>query len=658
MIMTSQLKIVSFNCGGVANILPVISDLCDQNDVIVLQETWLTPLNIDLFVGLHDEFDCHSITSVDFSQPLIGRPHGGLTFLWRKSISPNCKIFTFDDQRILGLRLSGSNRELFILNVYLPYFSPDNYDDYVCYVGKISSIIECSDFTDLMVVGDFNASTNGAYFNEWNLVCEEYDLIFSDVVKLPSSSFTHVNNASLTKSWLDHCLVSRTVHNSILELNIDNNYYGSDHFPLKISIQLDRLPERVDIDSSEDQSLKINWNFGDDYKSFIFYEELYRNLVERAPLNSLCVSPSCSESEHKNVLDHVFEKFVQIVNDVGVLVYGTVNPQAQRHNVPGWNTHVRDFYESSRQAFLSWRENGSPRFGPIAVHMRQTRARFKLMLRRVRGNEKKLRAEAVARKYRSHDTVSFWKAVKTIEKTKSKLPICIDDKVGDREICSLWRDKFSSTLNSLPVDNSERELLDCLHSMESTSFEEVTPEEVCVAAGEVTGNRSPGLDGIPIEFYKNAPSFLFLWLSEFFNMLFSHFHVPTQLSDVLVVPIIKGKMVDPSCSKNYRPIAIASCTSKIFEKLIFNRIKSFLFSSDYQFGFKSGHSTETCIFALKEVIDYYDRLNSSLFICFIDIKSAFDRVNYLKLFVKLAERGVPKCYIMILFWWYKTQKLY
>ena len=65
MIMTSQLKIVSFNCGGVANILPVISDLCDQNDVIVLQETWLTPLNIDLFVGLHDEFDCHSITSVD-----------------------------------------------------------------------------------------------------------------------------------------------------------------------------------------------------------------------------------------------------------------------------------------------------------------------------------------------------------------------------------------------------------------------------------------------------------------------------------------------------------------------------------------------------------------------------------------------------------------
>ena len=141
-------------------------------------------------------------------------------------------------------------------------------------------------------------------------------------------------------------------------------------------------------------------------------------------------------------------------------------------------------------------------------------------------------------------------------------------------------------------------------------------------------------------------------------MLVDHSFAPNALTDVLIIPVLKNKLKDPSNSANYRPIAIASSASKIFELLILNRMGDFLNTSDNQFGFKKMHSTDLCIFALKEVVNYYRSMNTPIFICFIDIKSAFDRVSYWKLFVKLLKRGVPAYLVLILCRWYCSQRLY
>ena len=61
---------------------------------------------------------------------------------------------------------------------------------------------------------------------------------------------------------------------------------------------------------------------------------------------------------------------------------------------------------------------------------------------------------------------------------------------------------------------------------------------------------------------------------------------------------------------------------------------------------------------MKEVINYYRNLNSNVFTCFIDVKGAFDRVNYVKLFRKLLQRGAPKYLISTLLHWYTNQKLF
>ena len=100
--------------------------------------------------------------------------------------------------------------------MYLPYFSADNIDDYLLYIGKPSSIFETIETWAFFVLGDFNANSWGMFFYENLLeVCEDFVTVLSDVAFLPDSSFTYVNHGSLTRAWLDHCLSSQTFHNSI-----------------------------------------------------------------------------------------------------------------------------------------------------------------------------------------------------------------------------------------------------------------------------------------------------------------------------------------------------------------------------------------------------------------------------------------------------------
>ena len=93
----------------------------------------------------------------------------------------------------------------------------------------------------------------------------------------------------------------------------------------------------------------------------------------------------------------------------------------------------------------------------------------------------------------------------------------------------------------------------------------------------------------------------------------------------------------------------------MLEKNILNRIEMYVLTTDNQFGFKTKHSTDLCIYALKEIVAKYQRQNTSMFLCFIDASKAFDRINHAKLFEKLLMRDVPKYIFRILMYWYAQQ---
>ena len=98
--------------------------------------------------------------------------------------------------------------------------------------------------------------------------------------------------------------------------------------------------------------------------------------------------------------------------------------------------------------------------------------------------------------------------------------------------------------------------------------------------------------------------------------------------------MIKNKTGDTSDKGNYRPVAIVSACSKIFECVLLRLIEFYLCTSDNQFGFKSKHSTDLCIYTLKSIIQYYKDHNSPVYSCFLDASKAFDIVNHWVMFKK------------------------
>jgi hypothetical protein len=76
-----------------------------------------------------------------------------------------------------------------------------------------------------------------------------------------------------------------------------------------------------------------------------------------------------------------------------------------------------------------------------------------------------------------------------------------------------------------------------------------------------------------------------------------------------------------------------------------------------QFGFKSGHSTTQCTFVMDEIIDYYTRHGSSVYLIMLDASRAFERVQYIKLFTLLISRGMCPMYSRLLVNMYTNQCL-
>ena len=82
-----------------------------------------------------------------------------------------------------------------------------------------------------------------------------------------------------------------------------------------------------------------------------------------------------------------------------------------------------------------------------------------------------------------------------------------------------------------------------------------------------------------------------------------------------------------------------------------------LTSSDLQFGFKPKHSTTQCTFVLNEIIDYYLRHDSSIYLVLLDASQAFDRVQYVKMFRLLIQRGICSLTARLLANMYTNQSL-
>ena len=108
-------------------------------------------------------------------------------------------------------------------------------------------------------------------------------------------------------------------------------------------------------------------------------------------------------------------------------------------------------------------------------------------------------------------------------------------------------------------------------------------------------SKSSGPDCIPVVVLKNCDPELSYILDELFNKCLKESCFPDFSKVSLAVPVLKN-VGGSSTAKNYHTVSLLSVVTKVFEKLVNNRIvdhleKCVLFSA-FHYGFKSSRSTE------------------------------------------------------------------
>lgn len=141
--------------------------------------------------------------------------------------------------------------------------------------------------------------------------------------------------------------------------------------------------------------------------------------------------------------------------------------------------------------------------------------------------------------------------------------------------------------------------------------------------------KSSGDDGIPNLVLKKLPKFFLNQILILFNHISNNSFFPDQWKIGKIFPILKTSKPSNLCS-SYRPISLLSCLSKVYERLLYNKL--ILHTEDnniippFQFGFRHSHSTVHAVTKLLTDISFNLNNKNITTACLIDIEKAFDTV--------------------------------
>jgi len=219
----------------------------------------------------------------------------------------------------------------------------------------------------------------------------------------------------------------------------------------------------------------------------------------------------------------------------------------------------------------------------------------------------------------------------------------------------MWQSHFKGILNSCTDFTSKQTVLSGFSELENLGFNRFTPADISEVIKLLKLGKASGLDLLASEHFKYCHEKIYVLLCLLFNSMLIHGYLPCKLMDTIISPVIKDKKGNITDKENYRPIAITCVSSKILELLILKRCEEFLSTTDNQFGFKKEHSTDMCVFVLKQILEYYSHFSSPVYICFLDASKAFDKINHWHLFYKLTKRNMPCIFVRLLSVWYASQ---
>lgn len=584
--------------------------LSSNTDIVCLTETWLRNEEIESF-----PLDGYTVAA-SFCRKL--KNNGGVIIYTKSSLcvkTIDVSMYTKEiDIECSAVEYTCNNVKTRLLCLYR---SPSG--NFVHFANTLSDILHilCKPNVNLIVVGDFNVDFHGQSNNKMFLL----DLFASFGLHQTITEPTRVTATS--SSCIDNIFTN--LKNDVVAGSFDIGL--SDHCCLIMKIS-DIKP----ISSTNDR--------------FLFKRTYGLHARQRF---KQCISKETWESVFsKTGVDLKFNNFMEIFytyfNKAFPLKKCKVGKYKNTHKNNGWYTDdIKAMSKTVKQLYENHRVCRDP---SSKIKYCDAKRRYSAAIRQAKRN---LNDDIIGSS--SNKSQAAWQIINGNKNSKRRVKshLCImggDNEliVDPQQVADSFNEYFSNIVPNLLKNKpgSIRRVID-RKIISNVMFLFPTNEaEVIRIIRKISSKHSAGIDGIPCDVLRGIETILCVPLVDLINASLAEGCFPSALKIAKVIALLKGG--DSELKENYRPIALLSVFSKIFELIMYTRIVSFLekFSilNECQNGFRKNRSTDTAIFSfINKIIESLDKKQHVLGL-FYDFTKAFECINHSILLQKIENMGL------------------
>ena len=314
---------------------------------------------------------------------------------------------------------------------------------------------------------------------------------------------------------------------------------------------------------------------------------------------------------------------------------GKTKGRRDQGNTWWWNKQVKEAIDRKKKAFKTWCKNRS--------------AENKSNYRKARNRTRKVVAKAMKQAAEEEMKVLYnksndvFKLVKFMRRDGKDINGggCMKDKdgrlvVSKKDRGKLWKDHMEKIMN---VENEWDQMAEA--DMVEGPVEEVTYEEVIKAINKMKLGKAAGSSEVNMDMIMASGKFGVGVLKKLCQRVLDGKGMPEEWKTSVVVPIFKGKGDVMDCGA-YRGVKLLEHAMKIVERVIEKRIRELVKVDDMQFGFMPGKGTTDASFILRRMQEEFRGKEKKLYMCFVDLEKAFDRVPRKVMKWALRKKSLPE----------------
>ena len=448
-------------------------------------------------------------------------------------------------------------------------------------------------------------------------------------------------------SVIDYAIVNSHVQTELLhDFKVGGFNEFSDHAPIYLTLKTTQthIPANCvccDNDSSRITTSKVKWN-----------SDQYDVIREHIAMFSDSLDNTFSDLEHNdNSIDICVERFTSALGDIfgsycvhavaqrcTCVCHKTQNKNVNKEkNKPWFCKKAQSLHRDYMNALMTFNSHRSSENRTLLTDVRRKYITFIMKQKRIF-----LRHEGNHIDFlRKHNPKFFFGHFK-----KNKHRTNTDLKIHD------FHAHFSHLAN-VDTQTISQHTTDSINDMSNVYPDldvDFTLDEVEYVLKRSKPDKTPGIDNVINEYFKEFHCIFSPMLLRLFNVILNTGYYPKMWAAGMIVPL--HKKGDVNDTNNYRGITLLSHISKLFTSLVNNRLlnwsKTNDIISDAQFGFKPGFGTRDAMFALHGIVSNTLSKKKRLFCCFVDYQKAFDSISHDDLWFKSANLGIrgKLCYVI------------